>query len=66
MFSRSHSQQGAGWDSNPMGWLWNLCFLVNQVPTLFVTSSGKGLGWELLTAELGTQGGSVFCLLLKL
>lgn len=62
MFSRLHSQQVAGWDSNLM----SLCFLVIQVPTLFVTSLGQGLGWELLTAEFGTQDGSVFCLLLKL
>lgn len=46
MFSRSHSQQVAGWDANPMSWLPTLCFIVIKVPTVFVTSLG-GLHEEL-------------------
>lgn len=75
MFSRSHSQQVAGWDSNPMSWLPSLCFIVIKVPTIFLTSLGgaymKNCPFSIIRMGVAhswiwNPGWLCFCLLLKL
>lgn len=76
MFSRSHSQQVAGWDSNPMSWLPSLCFIVIKVPTIFLTSLGGGaymkncpfsiIRMGVAHSWIWNPGWLCFCLLLKL